>query len=148
MTTIKRNALRHRDSLLQKKSVQPGNIGIGDYVMVRTHAMHEFKKQPKWYRPMQMKETKFGSVLVENLLNNKQQTAHAQRILLLFKARGSSAICKELRLQADHNNNAYHLLDKITHTCRKDFLHTAKKLSTTRDALNQYPKSIRVKQHS
>lgn len=80
-----------------KKNIQPVNITIGDYVMARTHVKREHKLQCKWGGPWLVKEAKSNLVFVmEDLLSAKQQTLHAQRIMLYPVTRGLLTAFEEL----------------------------------------------------
>lgn len=84
-----------------KTNIQPVNITIVNYVMVRAHAKREHELQSKRRGSMSVKEAKSNLVfVVEYLSSDKQQTVRAQRIILHPVAWGFLITSEELTFQA------------------------------------------------
>lgn len=70
--------LTHND----KASVLPLSIEAGDYVLIRTHALQNYKVQTKRRGPIKFVEEKSSLVLVvESTAGANRMAVHAQRMI-------------------------------------------------------------------
>lgn len=104
-----------------KTNILPLNIEVGDYVLIRTHAMRNHKLQAKWRRPMKIFEANSSlAFIVESIVDKSRMNVDAQHILPYPISTGGEQASAELKKQAGNYDTPYHLVENVCGIRKKE----------------------------
>jgi len=108
-----RNRQKHIDAHNQKTGIISPNFNVGDFVIVRTSVDKGHKLNYKWVGPRRITAVLNELVYeVTKLDGTKPLNIHCSR-LLIYRENMTNEISEKLRIQADHLETSYDIVDKL-----------------------------------